>query len=226
MASSNLIETKALHKSVQTVAGSLSILTNINMKISLGTTAAIVGASGSGKTTLLGLLAGLDVPTTGECWFDGQEIGQLDEDARAALRLQRVGFVFQSFHLLAGLTAQENVMLALEITGAADAKSRADEMLAQVGLGSRLQHYPKQLSGGEQQRVALARAFITQPKVIFADEPTGNLDDTNSDKIVELMFAMNEQHQTTLIIVTHSQQLAKRCHEQYQLSHGEIASCL
>ena len=189
----------------------LSILHDISFAVSAGETVAIVGASGSGKSTLLGLMAGLDVPTAGSIRLLGEDLGPLDEDARAALRGRALGFVFQSFQLLPALTALENVMLPLELAGQGEARSMAQAMLARVGLGARLTHYPKHLSGGEQQRVALARAFAMQPQLLLADEPTGNLDAATGTQIIDLMFAMNAEAGTTLMLVTHDNQLAEPC---------------
>ena len=185
---------------------------------------ALVGASGAGKSTLLAMLAGLDVPSSGQIWLDGQELTQLDEDARAALRANRVGFVFQAFHLVPSLTALENVMLPLELAGGRDAAQAARAMLSRVGLGERLGHYPRQLSGGEQQRVALARAFVTRPAVLFADEPTGNLDTRTGQAIVELLFSLNAEAGTTLVLVTHDEHLAERCGRRLRLDGGRLVT--
>jgi putative ABC transport system ATP-binding protein len=183
---------------------------------------AIIGASGSGKSTLLGLLAGLDLPSSGAVWLDERDITRLDEDARAQLRGESVGFVFQSFQLLPSLTALENVMLPLELMGRADAHSAARDYLQRVGLGARETHYPRQLSGGEQQRVAIARAFANTPKILFADEPTGNLDTATGAHIIDLLFDLNREHNTTLVLVTHEARLADRCERTIQLAAGEI----
>jgi putative ABC transport system ATP-binding protein len=183
---------------------------------------AIVGASGSGKSTLLGLMAGLDTPTAGRVMLDGHDLFALDEDGRAGLRARMVGFVFQSFQLLGGLTAQENVMLPLELAGRADAGDAARSMLARVGLGERLEHYPKHLSGGEQQRVALARAFVVRPKLLLADEPTGSLDAASGTGVIELMLGLNHDFGTTLVMVTHDEQLAGRCSRVVRLVAGRI----
>jgi putative ABC transport system ATP-binding protein len=183
---------------------------------------AILGASGSGKTTLLGLLAGLDVPTRGQVLLDGVDLASLDEDGRAALRRRLVGFVFQSFQLLPALTALENVMLPLELGGAADAREAAGALLARVGLGQRVDHYPRQLSGGEQQRVAIARAFAGNPRLLFADEPTGNLDSATGEEIINLMFDLNREQRTTLLLVTHDERLATRCGRRLRLAAGRM----
>jgi putative ABC transport system ATP-binding protein len=201
----------------------LVILQDIALRVMPGEAVAIVGASGSGKSTLLGLLAGLDTPTAGEVRIDGVELFALDEDGRAALRARLVGFVFQSFQLLPALNALENVMLPLELAGEARAQALARAMLERVGLGERLRHYPKHLSGGEQQRVALARAFVTQPKLLFADEPTGNLDAATGAAVIELMFELNAERGTTLVLVTHDEAIAGRCSRQIRLAAGRIA---
>ena len=192
------------------------------MTVSEGDSIAIVGASGSGKTTLLGLLAGLDLPSRGSIALSGQQLGQLDEEARAALRAREVGFVFQSFHLLPALTAEENIALPLELAGRED-PARVREVLEQVGLGHRARHYPRQLSGGEQQRVALARAFVARPRILFADEPTGSLDQATGQQISDLLFALNATSDTTLVLVTHDLRLAQRCERIYQLDGGRLA---
>jgi putative ABC transport system ATP-binding protein len=209
-------------KDIATAAGALCILEGISFEINPGEAVAIVGASGSGKSTLLGLLAGLDLPSTGAILIDGDDITRLDEDARARLRGRSVGFVFQSFQLLPALTALENTMLPLELAGSSDARATAEAMLARVGLGARLGHYPKHLSGGEQQRVALARAFAMRPQLLLADEPTGNLDATTGAQIIDLMFAMNAEAGTTLILVTHDEALAHRCGRTLRLDAGRI----
>ena len=218
-----VLNAKDIAKTVEAPGGSLTILANTNLAIETGDSVAIVGPSGSGKTTLLGLLAGLDLPTTGRIWFRDTELTGLDEDARAALRSAAVGFVFQSFHLLASLTARENVMLPLELAEADDAGERADEILAQVGLTTRAEHYPNQLSGGEKQRVAIARAFACRPTILFADEPTGNLDTATGQQISDLLFELNAQHQTTLLLVTHDERLARRCRRLIRLDGGAIS---
>jgi len=200
----------------------LDILNGVELEIKSAETVAIVGASGSGKSTLLGLLAGLDLPSKGEVILAGQKLSELDEDGRASLRGDEVGFVFQSFQLLPSLTALENVMLPLELQSKSSAESDAIELLQRVGLGERLHHYPRQLSGGEQQRVAIARAFVTQPKILFADEPTGNLDKKTSGYIIELLFEMNREKNTTLVIVTHDDNLAQKCDRCLLLENGVL----
>jgi putative ABC transport system ATP-binding protein len=200
----------------------LTIVDDVSLDIAAGESVAIVGASGAGKSTLLALLAGLDSPTSGRVTLAGSDLTALDEDGRARLRAERVGFVFQSFHLVPSLTALENVMLPLELAGRRDARETARETLGRVGLAQRTGHYPRQLSGGEQQRVALARAFVTNPAVLFADEPTGNLDTTTGDKIVELLFAMNSQSNTTLVLVTHDRTVATRCGRLLQMDSGTL----
>ncbi len=203
-------------------AGPLLILQDISFEIKSGESVAIVGASGSGKSTLLGLLAGLDAPSSGSVTILGDVLFALDEDGRAALRGRCMGFVFQSFQLLPMLTALENVMLPLELAGNADARSRAQRILERVGLGGRMQHYPKQLSGGEQQRVAIARAFVTEPALLLADEPTGNLDSATGATVIELLFALNREHGTTLLLVTHDKALATRCGRSLRLDAGRL----
>ena len=195
----------------------------VTLEISAGESVAIVGASGAGKSTLLALLAGLDEPTSGRVWLAGADLTGLDEDGRARVRAARVGFVFQSFHLIPALTALENVLLPLELAGRADARTLARAALARVGLAGRVAHYPRQLSGGEQQRVALARAFVTAPSVLFADEPTGNLDPVNGTRIIDLMFELNANTGTTLVLVTHEQTLAARCGRTLRLIDGSLA---
>jgi len=202
----------------------LQILKTINLEFSAGSTNAIVGASGSGKTTLLGLLAGLDLPSEGEIIFEGRVITNIDEDARASLRAGKVAFIFQSFQLLQHLTAFENVLLSLEILNIPDAKTVAHNILGRVGLGDRLSHYPNQLSGGEQQRCAIARAFAINPELLFADEPTGNLDLNTGQQVIDLLFELNQEVQTCLIIATHDQKLASRCGRVIEISGGEIKS--
>lgn len=219
-----MIEVRALSKRVPSGDGLLTILHDISFAVSAGEAVAIVGASGSGKSTLLGLMAGLDVPTAGSVRLLGEDLGPLDEDARAALRGRVLGFVFQSFQLLPALTALENVMLPLELAGQGDARSMAQAMLARVGLGARLTHYPKHLSGGEQQRVALARAFATRPQLLLADEPTGNLDAATGAQIIDLMFSLNAEAGTTLILVTHDTQLAERCDRTLRLAEGHLVA--
>ncbi len=204
--------------------GRLDILSGVDLRIMAGESFAIMGASGSGKTTLLGLLAGLDTPDAGEIMLDGHALHQLDEEARADLRRRLVGFVFQSFHLLPALTAEENVMLPLELEGSSDARSRARDALDAVGLSARRRHYPAQLSGGEQQRVAIARAFVHEPRVLFADEPTGNLDQRTGHHVCDLLFALNRDHRTTLVLVTHDTTLAARCQRGIELDEGRVAA--
>lgn len=217
-----VVVAKDLSKSVVTADGPLHILSQISFRINHSESLAITGASGSGKSTLLGLLAGLDSPSAGEIYLCGKALSELDEDGRARIRANNVGFVFQSFQLLPKLTALENVMLPLEVTTAADPEKRARQLLERVGLADRLKHYPQHLSGGEQQRVALARAFVSEPRVLFADEPTGNLDTRTGAKIIELLFELNRENGTTLILVTHDSQLAARCQRQLKLEAGQI----
>jgi putative ABC transport system ATP-binding protein len=211
-----------LGKQVNTLDGELAILEQINLTVVAGESIAIVGASGSGKSTLLGLLAGLDMPTSGRVILGGQDLNTLNEDGRAALRARLVGFVFQSFQLLPGLDAIENVMLPLELADAPSPREQAHDILKRVGLGSRLSHYPRQLSGGEQQRVAIARAFAANPRVLFADEPTGNLDQRTGGHIIELMFDLNRERNTTLILVTHDTRLAQPCDRTVELDNGRL----
>ena len=217
-----VIEVEQLGKDVPSGDSVLTILHDISFGVKRGEAAAIVGASGSGKSTLLGLMAGLDLPSRGRVRIDGQDLGELDEDRRAELRGRSLGFVFQSFQLLPALTALENAMLPLELSGRADAREQASSMLTRVGLGQRFNHYPKHLSGGEQQRVALARAFAVKPQLLLADEPTGNLDATTGAQIIDLMFEMNEEQGTTLILVTHDEALAQRCGRTLRLSAGRL----
>ncbi len=219
-----VIEVAGLGKEVASGDGRLTILHQISFRVMAGEAVAIVGASGSGKSTLLGLLAGLDLPSAGSVVLAGQDLSLLDEDARAALRGRLLGFVFQSFLLLPTLTALENVMLPLELAGAGDASRVAREALLRVGLGERLRHYPKHLSGGEQQRVALARAFAVGPRLLLADEPTGNLDAETGSQVIDLIFAMNAEQGTTLILVTHDEALAARCHRVLRLAGGRLES--
>jgi len=200
----------------------LAILSDVSLAIARGESVAIMGSSGAGKSTLLALLAGLDEPTAGRVQLAGNELTALDEDGRAAVRARHVGFVFQSFHLLPSLTALENVMLPLELAGRADARGAAREVLARVGLSERTGHYPRQLSGGEQQRVAIARAFVTRPDILFADEPTGNLDATTGERIMDLLFELNAASGTTLVLVTHDRELASRCGRVIRLEAGRI----
>ncbi len=219
-----MIRAENLSKVVESPEGPLTVLRDINLQVQAGEAVAVVGVSGSGKSTLLGLLAGLDTPTTGRVLLDGVDLNTLDEDGRARLRAARVGFVFQSFQLLANLTAWENVMLPLELGGLAGAREAARAVLAQVGLDARRQHYPQQLSGGEQQRVAIARAFATRPKVLFADEPTGNLDQRTGESVIELLFALNAAQATTLVLVTHDMHLAQKCGRRLELEAGRLKS--
>lgn len=215
-----LMRTQHLGKTVPTQAGSLTILDNIEIEINRGDSLAIVGASGSGKSTLLGLLAGLDIPSSGEVWLGQTCLSALDEDGRARLRATHMGFVFQSFQLLPSLTALENVMLPLELAGVRDAQTQARDWLERVGLGPRLAHTPRQLSGGEQQRVAIARAFVTRPALLFADEPTGNLDSGTGARIIDLLFELNQAQHATLVLVTHDAELAQRCTRHLHLDAG------
>jgi len=208
---SHVLKAENLCKQVSSPEGSLTIVDDVSLAIDAGESLAVSGPSGAGKSTLLALLAGLDLPTRGRVLLEGQDLTQLDEDGRARLRAQRVGFVFQSFHLLPALTALENVMLPLELAGRSDARRAATETLGSVGLARRTGHYPRQLSGGEQQRVAIARAFVTRPAVLFADEPTGNLDTATGARVGELLFELNTHAHTTLILVTHDRELAARC---------------
>ena len=217
-----IIAVDHVHKSVEDSTGSLDILRDIDFRLAPKETVAIVGASGSGKSTLLSIIAGLDTPTKGTVRLAGQDLFTLNEDERAALRGQKMGFVFQSFQLMGNLTALENVMLPLELVGDRNARTLAQEMLARVGLGQRLNHYPKVLSGGEQQRVALARAFSGRPGLLFADEPTGNLDRKTGDRIADLLFSLNRDFATTLILVTHDEQLAARCDRRLRLRDGKL----
>ena len=219
-----MIETRNLVKSVDTSEGALTILRGVSLKLESAEAVAIVGASGSGKSTLLGLMAGLDSSTSGEIILDGHELSSLDEEERAVLRGQLVGFVFQSFQLLPSLTALENVMLPIELKGDSAAKEKATDLLDRVGLSERWHHYPNQLSGGEQQRIAIARAFATEARILFADEPTGNLDTATGAKIVELLFDLNKAFSTTLVLVTHDERLAARCDRQVRLVAGEVVA--
>jgi putative ABC transport system ATP-binding protein len=219
-----MIETKNLVKAVVTSEGVLTILKRVSLLIEPGEAVAIVGASGSGKSTLLGLMAGLDGATSGEVILNGHNITQMDEEQRAILRGQLVGFVFQSFQLLPSLTALENVMLPIELKGDPEAKNKAKQLLERVGLGERWHHYPNQLSGGEQQRVAIARAFATKARILFADEPTGNLDTATGAKVVDLLFDLNHEYSTTLVLVSHDERLASRCGRIVKLVAGEIVS--
>lgn len=218
------LQVSRLGKHVPLPTGELTILEDVGFQIAHGDTVAIVGASGSGKSTLLSLLAGLDTPSAGQVMLDGEVLSSLDEDGRARVRGEKVGFVFQSFQLLPSLTALENVMLPLELRGDADAETPARQILEKVGLAQRLGHYPRQLSGGEQQRVALARAFVTRPSLLFADEPTGNLDTHTGQAIIELLFALNAEAGTTLVLVTHDEHLAVRCGRILRLDSGQLVS--
>lgn len=220
------MEAARLSKAVPSGEGTLTILHEVDFSVREGETVAIVGASGSGKSTLLGLLAGLDVPSTGTVRLDGADLFALDEDGRAALRARMLGFVFQSFQLLPALTALENVMLPLELAGKPDAAAQARHWLERVGLAARLTHYPKHLSGGEQQRVALARAFAAKPRLLLADEPTGNLDATTGEAIIELMFSLNREQGTTLILVTHDDAIARRCGRSVRIAGGRVVEGL
>ncbi len=217
-----MVRVAGLTKQVTTGDSELTILRDVSFSIASGEAVAVVGASGSGKSTLLGLLAGLDTPTAGSVRIDGENLFALDEDGRAALRARLLGFVFQSFNLLPAMTALENVMLPLELAGAANAAAEAKSLLERVGLGQRLTHYPKQLSGGEQQRVAIARAFVTQPRLLLADEPTGNLDADTGAGIIELMFDLNRERGTTLVLVTHDMDLSRRCGRVLRLAGGVL----
>ena len=217
-----VLRAQGLSKQVTSPEGPLTILDSADLQIERGETIAIVGASGAGKSTLLGLLAGLDVPSQGQVWLDGTELTALDEDGRAALRADRVGFVFQSFHLIPSLTALENVMLPLELAAAPNPAHSALEALRTVGLEPRRRHYPHQLSGGEKQRVAIARAFVVKPSILFADEPTGNLDHKTGEQVVDLLFQLNERYATTLVLVTHDLNLAARCQRIYYMEGGRF----
>jgi putative ABC transport system ATP-binding protein len=215
-----VLKAENLCKQVSSPEGPLTIVDNVSLAILAGESVAVTGPSGAGKSTLLALLAGLDAPTRGRVLLEGQDLTRLDEDGRARLRAQRVGFVFQSFHLLPALTALENVMLPLELAGHADARRSAAAALVGVGLGERTGHYPRQLSGGEQQRVAIARAFVTRPAVLFADEPTGNLDTATGARVGELLFELNGSAHTTLVLVTHDRELAARCQRIVRMEAG------
>jgi putative ABC transport system ATP-binding protein len=219
-----MIKTEQLLKRVPLADGELEILKGIDLEIKAHESVAIVGASGSGKSTLLGLMAGLDVASSGQVWIDGVELSVMDEDQRAALRADKVGFVFQSFQLLPSLTALENVMLPLELHGSGDALVKAQSFLQRVGLEDRVDHYPNQLSGGEQQRVAIARAFAAEPAILFADEPTGNLDTATGSKVIDLLFEINREQGTTLVLVTHEQRLADRCDRRLHLEGGALVA--
>ena len=216
------LEAENLSKIVTSPEGMLTILDQVSLQVSRGERIAIIGASGAGKSTLLGLLAGLDLPTSGKVWLGGNELTALDEDGRAALRANEVGFVFQSFHLIPSLTALENVMLPLELANHESPMEAASQALKNVGLGERAGHYPKQLSGGEKQRVAIARAYVIQPTVLFADEPTGNLDQQTGEVVIDILFRMNREYGTTLVLVSHDLGLAKRCDRIIQMEAGHI----
>ena len=222
VSSEAIVAVKHIFKSVSDSTGTLTILRDIDFSLAARETAAIVGASGSGKSTLLSIIAGLDTPTSGTVHLAGQDIFAISEDDRAALRAQKVGFVFQSFQLMGNLTALENVMLPLELSGTKNARSLAQEILKRVGLGERLAHYPKVLSGGEQQRVALARAFVVQPAVLLADEPTGSLDFATGETVMQLMFELNRELGTTLVLVTHDKAIASRCERRITIEAGQI----
>jgi len=217
-----VLTARGLSKEVNSPAGLLTILDDVTLAIERGETVAVVGASGAGKSTLLALLAGLDEPSAGQVWLADHELTAMDEDGRAAVRARHVGFVFQAFHLVPSLTAIENVMLPLELAGRRDARAAAAEVMQRVGLAERARHYPRQLSGGEQQRVAIARAFVTRPDVLFADEPTGNLDTATGERIVDLLFDLNSVAGTTLVLVTHDRALAARCTRIVRLDAGRL----
>ena len=220
----SVLAANQVSKQLSSPEGNQTILSDVSFAIDKGDSVAVVGASGAGKSTLLALLAGLDLPTTGEIWLDGNNLTNLDEDGRAAVRAASVGFVFQSFHLVPSLNALENVMLPLELAGRDAPRKVANELMEKVGLGERWSHYPAQLSGGEKQRVAIARAFATEPAVLFADEPTGNLDSRTGETIVELMFALNRNSSTTLVLVTHDSTLAARCDRILGLDAGKLVT--
>lgn len=217
-----VLKAEGLTRKVSSPEGELTILDQADLEIRAGESVAILGPSGAGKSTLLSLLAGLDLPTSGRVWVGERELTALDEDGRAAVRARQVGFVFQSFHLVPSLTALENVMLPLELAGRADARAMARAALEEVGLGPRVGHYPRQLSGGERQRVAIARAFVGSPSVLFADEPTGNLDSRTGGRVADLLFRLNAERGTTLVLVTHDRSLADRCDRQLEMDAGRI----
>lgn len=219
-----VLKAESISKQVSSPEGTLTILNAVDLSIAAGETVAIVGASGAGKSTLLALLAGLDEPSSGQIQLCGKSLHGLDEDGRAALRAQHVGFVFQSFHLVPSLNAIENVMLPLELAGRRGARELASQVLEQVGLTARAGHYPRQLSGGEQQRVAIARAFVTRPTLLFADEPTGNLDSVTGERIIELLFDLNRAAGTTLVMVTHDMSIAQRCDRTVRIEAGQVAA--
>ncbi len=216
------LKAEGLSKTVTSPEGMLTILDQVSLQVSHGERIAIIGASGAGKSTLLGLLAGLDLPSSGKVWLGDSELTALDEDGRAAVRADAVGFVFQSFHLIPSLTALENVMLPLELAGHSHALQAATQALQNVGLGERAGHYPRQLSGGEKQRVAIARAYVTQPTVLFADEPTGNLDQQTGETVIDILFRMNREYGTTLVLVSHDLVLAERCDRIIRMEAGRI----
>jgi putative ABC transport system ATP-binding protein len=222
MALNMVLHAEDLTKEVSSPEGTLTIVRKVSFSIAERETVAIVGPSGAGKSTLLALLAGLDLPTSGRVWLAGKDLSALDEDGRARLRAENVGFVFQSFHLIPSLTALENVMLPLELAGQREARRRAADMLGRVGLAARLGHYPRQLSGGEQQRVAMARASVGKPAVLFADEPTGNLDSVTGERITELFFELNADSNTTLVLVTHDRGIASRCQRVLNMDGGAL----
>jgi putative ABC transport system ATP-binding protein len=222
MNSRTVLKAESLTRQVSSPEGTLTIVDDVSLEIGAGESVSLVGASGAGKSTLLALLAGLDVPSSGRIWLGDAEISAMDEDQRAQLRADRVGFVFQAFHLVPSLTALENVMLPLELVGRADAAKAAQAMLKRVGLESRRGHYPRQLSGGEQQRVALARASVTRPAVLFADEPTGNLDTVTGERVGGLLFELNAESSTTLVMVTHDRSLAQRCGRMLSMEAGRL----
>jgi putative ABC transport system ATP-binding protein len=217
-----VLKAENLSKQVSSPEGLLTILDDVSLEVAGGESVAVIGPSGAGKSTLLALLAGLDLPSRGRVLLEGEDLTLLDEDGRARVRAQRIGFVFQSFHLIPALTALENVMLPLELAGAPDARRTAAETLSGVGLGRRTGHYPRQLSGGEQQRVAIARAFVTRPAVLFADEPTGNLDTSTGGRVGQLLFELNASAHTTLVLVTHDQELASRCARVVKMDAGRV----
>lgn len=219
-----VLRAEKISRQVSSPEGALTILSEVDVNIAAGETVAIVGASGAGKSTLLALLAGLDEPSSGKVWLNGAELTALDEDGRAAVRARHVGFVFQSFHLIPSLTAIENVMLPLELAGQPNARAAAAEVLSKVDLSARQGHYPRQLSGGEQQRVAIARAFVTRPAVLFADEPTGNLDAATGERIISLLFDLNQDARTTLVVVTHDQAIARRCGRIIRIDAGRVTN--
>lgn len=224
MSSPLMLDVRAITKTVITQEGELEILQPISLQVAKGDSLAITGASGSGKSTLLGILAGLDIPSAGEVYLNGKCLTALDEEGRAQVRADNVGFIFQSFQLLPGLTALENVMLPLELRGDKQARQAALQFLTRVGLEKRLNHYPQQLSGGEQQRVAIARAFASQPNILFADEPTGNLDSATGARIIELLFELNRTQGTTLVLITHEERLATLCQRRIELAAGAIVN--